>query len=82
MSEKESALYEIEIIRKSCVGDGACCDIAPYVFDMDDEACAIVLQPFLKATPDEKILRAAQGCPVDAVILRDKATGNQVWPEQ
>ena len=49
---------------------------------MDDEACAIVLDPPLKHTPDEKIFRAAQGCPVDAVVVHDRTTGKQLWPEE
>ena len=73
--------YIIEVIRKKCVGDGSCCDVAPYVFDMDDDACAIVIDPPLRATPDEKIHRAATVCPVDAIILRDRETGEQVVPE-
>ena len=73
--------YTIEVIRKKCIGDGSCCDVAPYVFDMDDDACAIVLDPPLRPTPDEKILRAAKVCPVDAIILREKATGKQLVPE-
>jgi ferredoxin len=74
--------YTLSIIRKKCVGDGACCDIAPYVFDMDDEACAIVLDPPLKHTSDEKILEAARACPVDAVVVHDRTSSKQLWPEE
>ena len=81
MNDRESQKYEIDVIRNKCIGDGSCCDKAPYVFDMDDDAVAIIFTPFLKPTPDEKILAAAQACPVDAVVLKDKATGEQVWPE-
>ena len=72
--------YTLEVIRRRCVGDGACCDVAPYVFDMDDDACAIIINPPLRPTPDEKIYRAAKVCPVDAIVLRDKETGEQLIP--
>ncbi len=49
---------------------------------MDDDACAIVLDPFVRPTPDEKILRAVQACPVDAIILREKGTEKQIWPKE
>ncbi len=77
----KDSIYTLEVIRKKCVGDGACCDIAPYVFDMDDEACVIVIDPPLRATPDEKIRRAVEACPVDAIILREKESGNQIYPK-
>ena len=76
----KDSIYNIEVIRKRCVGDGSCCDVAPYVFDMDDDACAIILDPPIRPTPDEKILRAAKVCPVDAIILKVKATGEQLVP--
>lgn len=77
MSESK---YIIEVIRKKCIGDGSCCDVAPYVFDMDDDACAIVLDPPIRPTTDENILRAAIVCPVDAIIIKDRATGEQLHP--
>lgn len=77
MSESK---YIIEVIRKKCIGDGSCCDVAPYVFDMDDDACAIVLDPPVRPTTDEKIFRAATVCPVDAIIIKDRASGEQLHP--
>lgn len=73
------AKYKIEIDRDLCVGDGACCNEAPETLEMDDESIAVVKNEDGNS-PDE-ILAAAQCCPVDAIILTDKDTGEKVWPE-
>jgi len=73
------AKYKIEIDRDLCVGDGACCGEAPNTFEMDDDNIAVVADP--DGHSPEEILQAAQVCPVDAIILTDAETGEQVWPE-
>jgi ferredoxin len=46
---------------------------------MDDEDKAVVLE---SSTDDrETILEAARNCPVDAIIVTDKETGEQLYPE-
>lgn len=74
------AKYKIEVDRELCIGDGACCDEAPQVFELDDESIAIILSA--DGNTPEEILAAAQSCPVDAIILRDAETDEQVWPEE
>jgi ferredoxin len=73
------AKYKIKIDRDLCIGDGACVGEAPNALEMDDENIAIVKDGDANS-PDE-ILQAAQVCPVDAIILTDADTGEQVWPE-
>jgi ferredoxin len=73
------AKYTIEVDRELCIGDQACCAEAPNTFEMDDENIAIVIGTD-GDSPDE-ILAAAKICPVDAIILKDAETGEQVWPE-
>jgi ferredoxin len=73
------AKYKIEVDRDLCVGDGACCNEAPQVFEMDDESIAVVLST--DGNTPEEILAAAQSCPVDAIILTNAETGEKVWPE-
>jgi ferredoxin len=73
------AKYKIEVDRDLCVGDGACCNEAPQVFEMDDESIAVVLGS--DGNTPEEILAAAQSCPVDAIILTDAETGEKIWPE-
>ena len=49
-----------------------------YLFDMDDEAIAFVSNP--NGNSDPEILAAAKSCPVDAIFLYDKETGEKIWP--
>ncbi len=70
--------YNIEIIRKRCTAVLTCMDHAGRTFDMDDDAVAFVLDPNGNSDPD--ILEAAKSCPVDAIFLYDKTTGDKVWP--
>lgn len=74
------AKYKIEVDRDLCVGDGACVNEAPEVFEMDDESIAVVTNP--EGNTPEEILAAAQACPVDAITLHDAETGEKVWPEE
>lgn len=70
--------YDIEIIRRRCTAVGTCMDHASRTFDMDDDAVAFVSNPNGNSDPD--ILEAAKSCPVDAIFLTDKTTGERVWP--
>ncbi len=70
---------EIIVDRDECIGDGACVSDAPETFEMDDEDKAIVKSPV--SDDKETILEAARNCPVDAIIIKDKATGEQLYPE-
>lgn len=70
--------YNIEIVRIRCTAVGTCMEHASRTFDMDDEAIAVVSNP--NGNSDEDILAAAQSCPVDAIFLYDKETGDKVWP--
>lgn len=76
--EKFDSNYRIEVIRKRCTAVGTCMEIAPRTFDMDEEAIAFVADP--DGNSDADILAAAQSCPVDAIFLYAKDTGERVWP--
>jgi len=67
----------IEIDRDECTGCGNCEDIAPDVFQLDDEGVSTVVDP--AGADDDTIREAAESCPVDAIILYDDS-GNQVYP--
>ncbi len=70
--------YIIEINREACVGDQQCCTEAPKTFEMDEENIVRVLNA--EGDDPEQILAAAKVCPTDAIILKDAATGQQIWP--
>ena len=72
--------YEIKILRNDCISAGTCIIDAPNTFGFDDEDKAIVFDP--QGDHDEDILCAAQGCPTDAIVIIDRQTGQQIWPEE
>jgi len=63
--------------RDLCIGSAMCVATAPGVFELDDEGLSRVVDP---DAGDEELLReAAEGCPVQAIILEDDE-GNQIYP--
>lgn len=73
------ANYILIIDRDLCIGAATCVDIAPKTFALDDENKAILLvEPW---TDDgETILAAAKSCPTLAITVKDRATGEVVFP--
>jgi len=67
-----------KVDRNLCVGAGNCVAIAPEVFAMDDEDMAVVANP--KGADEDTIWKAAESCPVDAIILEDETTGEVLYP--
>jgi ferredoxin len=66
--------YTPTIDEGSCIAQGDCVELLPDVFELDD--CARVVGP----GPDEAILAAARGCPVEAITVIDSESGEQVYP--
>ncbi len=68
---------KIVVDRDKCISVATCVGIAPDVFDLDEEGKAVV-----KTTDADLdlVVQAAQGCPVDAIIVTNDA-GEQVWPK-
>ena len=69
---------KIEIDRELCYGFGDCVDSVPGVFELDEENTARVIDA--NAADRDDLMMAAQDCPVDAIILTDPETGQQVYP--
>ena len=76
----ESTRNQIAILvdRELCYGFGDCVDSAPGVFELDDEDKSVVIDP--NAQPRDDIVMASQDCPVDAIIITDTSTGEQIYP--
>lgn len=74
------AQYTIETDRDACIGDRLCCEEAPGTFDVDEEGKVVIINP--EGDLPEYVLAAARSCPLEAIILRDAETGEQVWPEE
>ena len=68
----------IEVDRVLCFGFGDCVDSAPGVFELDDESKSVVVDP--DAQDKDDIVLAAQDCPVDAIIILDADSGDQIYP--
>ena len=67
---------EIRIIRSKCISAATCVVYAPNTFDLDKESIAIIKNGQWDRL--EKIIAAAQSCPVMAIeIYKD---GKQVYP--
>jgi ferredoxin len=65
------------IDRSLCVGFGDCVDIAPAAFQLDDENIVILVDP--ERVDRERLLKACDACPVDAITVWDE-DGRQLVP--
>lgn len=67
----------VRIDRLLCVGFADCLEAAPGAFVLDDEGIVAFAEPDL--SPRERLLRACEACPVDALSVMD-ARGRQIVP--
>lgn len=67
----------IVIDREQCVGFGDCVKEAPEGFMLDEDTLALFLQP--EAVERERLVRACDACPVDAITVWDEG-GKQIVP--
>ena len=68
----------VVIDRDQCVGFGDCVKEAPEGFKLDEETVAVFVAP--EAVERERLLRACDACPVDAITVYD-GTGSQIIPK-
>jgi len=78
LSERTVHGLRIVIDRGQCVGFGDCVKEAPEGFKLDDDAVAVFVVP--AAVERERLLRACDACPVDAITVYD-GTGRQIIPK-
>jgi ferredoxin len=67
----------VRIDRTLCVGFGDCVKEAPEGFKLDADGVAVFVTP--DAVPRDRLLRACDACPVDAISVWD-ADGSQLVP--
>jgi ferredoxin len=70
----ERAGRRIVVDRERCIGSGNCCFYAPNTFDLDEELKSVVVDPGGDDLAD--VRAAVEGCPVNAISIRDDA-GNR-----
>ena len=67
----------IRIDRTLCVGFGDCITEAPEAFVLDESGVAIFVKP--EEVERDRLLRACDACPVDAITVWD-VQGSQLVP--
>ena len=68
----------IRVDHATCVGKAMCEAIAPKVFRLNDNRQSEAVDP--AGDTVEKILEAAENCPVSAIFVEDAETGEQLFP--
>ncbi len=61
-----------------CVGNAMCETIAPNVFVLNEQRQSEAVHP--AGDTVEKILEAAENCPVSALLVEDAETGERLFP--
>ena len=75
--ERLVAGLRVRIDRTLCVGFGDCMKEAPEGFKLDDDGIAVFVDP--DTVERDRLLRACDACPVDAITVWDEA-GTQLVP--
>ena len=61
-----------------CVGNAMCEQFASNTFALNDDRQSMVANP--EGDPEEKVLEAAENCPVSAITVEDADTGERLFP--
>ena len=79
MSLSERTVHGLRIVidRDQCVGFGDCAKEAPEGFKLDADTIAVFVEP--EVVERERLLRACDACPVDAITVWN-AAGAQIVP--
>ena len=78
IEERQVAGLMVKIDRLICVGFETCVEVAPDLFQMDEEGIAIFTSD-TNEVDKGTVLEACKECPVDALVVLD-ASGNQLHP--
>jgi ferredoxin len=68
----------VTVDHNVCVGNAMCETIAPNVFALNENRQSEAVNPEWDTV--EKILDAAENCPVSAIIVEDAETGERLFP--
>ena len=71
---------DIRVDHDLCSTCDVCTHFAPNTFELDDEGKAVVKDP--EGDPWDVIIDAAEGCPVEAIFVKDSETGEQLVPRE
>ena len=59
----------VDADRERCEGHGLCADVAPEVFELDDDAVVVVLHEQVPPALERKAEAGARVCPVAALRI-------------
>lgn len=68
----------VRVDHQTCVGNAMCEAIAPKVFRLNQNRQSEAVNP--DGDTVEKIVEAAENCPVSAIFVEDAETGEQLFP--
>ena len=68
----------VTVDRTVCVGNGTCIRTAPNVFVHNEDRQSVVVNS--AGDPPERVMEAAESCPVSAIRVEDADTGAQLFP--
>ena len=68
----------IRVDHNKCVGNAMCVSFAPQVFVLNKDLQSEAVDP--AGDTEEKILEAAESCPVSAITVEDADTGERLFP--
>ncbi|MFE5797202.1 ferredoxin [Streptomyces sp. NPDC056503] len=72
--------WRVEVDRGVCIGSGMCVGHAPDGFRLDTARQSHPVRP--EADAGERILAAAEGCPVEAILITLADGGEPVYPPE
>ena len=65
-------MTKYEILPERCVQTGNCIEIAPNLFDLDDEGFTATTKDSVQGADEREALKAAAGaCPALAIVLEE-----------
>ena len=68
----------VSVDHDVCVGNAMCVTFAANAFALNEDRQSEAVDP--QADPEEKVLEAAQNCPVGAITVVDADTGATLFP--
>ncbi|MET9438257.1 ferredoxin [Streptomyces sp. NPDC006551] len=72
--------WHVEVDRGVCIGSGMCVNHAPDGFRLDSARQSRPTRP--EADANESVLAAAEGCPVEAILITLLDGGEPVFPPE
>ncbi|MFD9791215.1 ferredoxin [Streptomyces sp. NPDC059070] len=72
--------WHVEVDRSVCIGSGMCVNTAPGGFALDTARQSRPQAPDTDA--NEQVLAAAEGCPVEAISITLRDSGEPVFPPE